>query len=314
MAKIDPLNDLANLASETTAVQTINANNDKVVVAVEKTLSRDGSTPNDMETSLDMGGFRVINVGAPIDPNDSVRFQDIGNITPQVLADIEAAADNAADAQTAATAAAASAVLAASYIGSATSAQQWTTSRSLTLTGDVAGVSAPFNGTANVSFSVTISSGAVDSSKMAVGAAVNNIGYIPLNKAGDTLTGNLRNSYVPTALAGDEVGFRILPFVEQNTDYTFIMKDAGFLYAHNNGSPHTWIVPTNTTCAFPVGTSIVLRGQGAGAVSLTPQDGTVTLRKAGSGTSGTVVLSQWGLATLIKEGTNFWVVTGVGIT
>jgi hypothetical protein len=314
MAKIDPLNDLVNLQSETTAVQVINANNDKVVAAVEKTLSRDGSTPNDMSANIDMGGFRITNVGAPVDPNDVVRLSDIGGISPTIIADIENAAENAQRAEDAADDAEASAALAASYIGSATSAQKWTTARTLTLTGNVTGATSPFDGSGNITLSTTIAAGAVAASMLAVGAAVNNIGYTPLNKAGDTMTGPVTIGYTASSLTGSEVGFRILPAVGKDVDYVFVMDDAGRFYIHNSGSAHVYYIPNNTDVAFPQGTTIVVRNNGAGNVTLAPADGSVSLRKAGSGTSGNVVMSQWGLATLIKEAVNAWVVTGVGIT
>lgn len=56
---------------------TINNNNALVEAAVENTLSRDGTTPNAMLANLDLGGFRVVNLGAPVNPTDAVRLQDV---------------------------------------------------------------------------------------------------------------------------------------------------------------------------------------------------------------------------------------------
>lgn len=41
----------------------VNANNDKIEVALENTLSRDGTAPNFMDAVLDMNGYCIINVG-----------------------------------------------------------------------------------------------------------------------------------------------------------------------------------------------------------------------------------------------------------
>lgn len=57
-----------------------NSNVDKIEAAFQNTISRDGSTPNDMGANLDLGNHRVINVGAPVSPNDAVRLQDITDI------------------------------------------------------------------------------------------------------------------------------------------------------------------------------------------------------------------------------------------
>lgn len=62
MAKVT-LSDVSNiLGNPTSAQNTINANNDAIETALENTLSRDGTTPNQMNSDLDMNGFDVLNV------------------------------------------------------------------------------------------------------------------------------------------------------------------------------------------------------------------------------------------------------------
>jgi hypothetical protein len=68
---------LTDLAAGYADVATINSNSDRVEVALENTLSRDGSTPNTMGASLDMNSNRIINVAAPVGANDVVRLQDL---------------------------------------------------------------------------------------------------------------------------------------------------------------------------------------------------------------------------------------------
>lgn len=55
------LNDLANLQNETSAVALINRNSALIETALDNTLSRDGSTPNQMTSDLDMNGNAVLN-------------------------------------------------------------------------------------------------------------------------------------------------------------------------------------------------------------------------------------------------------------
>lgn len=63
MAKLT-LADVANLlGNPTSAANTINANNALVETALENTLSRDGTTPNQMEADIDMNNNDLLNVG-----------------------------------------------------------------------------------------------------------------------------------------------------------------------------------------------------------------------------------------------------------
>jgi hypothetical protein len=68
------LSDLANLQNELTAVTTINANNALVETALENTLSRDGTTPNQMSADLDMNSNQILNLPVAVDDTDPVRF------------------------------------------------------------------------------------------------------------------------------------------------------------------------------------------------------------------------------------------------
>lgn len=61
MAKVI-LNDLQNLTNKVSAVNTININNSRIEAAMEKTLSRDGTSPNEMEASLDMNSYPIYNL------------------------------------------------------------------------------------------------------------------------------------------------------------------------------------------------------------------------------------------------------------
>jgi hypothetical protein len=56
------LTDLANLSNETTVVNSINGNNTTLENAIDNTLSRDGTSPNEMEADLDMSSNRILNL------------------------------------------------------------------------------------------------------------------------------------------------------------------------------------------------------------------------------------------------------------
>src|SRR5258707_3484687 len=76
MSKIT-LTDLVNLQNETSAVTNINSNNATLENAVDNTLSRDGTSPNQMGSNLDMNSHRIINLPAPVDPLEPVRVKDL---------------------------------------------------------------------------------------------------------------------------------------------------------------------------------------------------------------------------------------------
>lgn len=71
------LNDVANLLDFTTAATTINGNSDTIETAFDNTLSRDGTTPNQMEANIDMNSFNIINLPAPATNNSPLRLQDL---------------------------------------------------------------------------------------------------------------------------------------------------------------------------------------------------------------------------------------------
>lgn len=61
MAKIN-LSPINNLQNEATATATINSNNTTITNAIENSISRDGTQPNQMNSSLDMNSNQIINL------------------------------------------------------------------------------------------------------------------------------------------------------------------------------------------------------------------------------------------------------------
>ena len=75
MAKLT-LNDLVNLQNEASAVASINSNNAAIEAALEKTLSRDGTSPNMMGAELDMNSHRIYNLPEPTTDTEALRLID----------------------------------------------------------------------------------------------------------------------------------------------------------------------------------------------------------------------------------------------
>lgn len=92
MSKIT-LSNISNLVDTTTAQNTINNNSTVVQTAMDNTLSRDGTSPNQMNTNLDMNTNKILNLPKPLTPTEPFRLQDfstfvavpIGGTTGQIL-------------------------------------------------------------------------------------------------------------------------------------------------------------------------------------------------------------------------------------
>jgi hypothetical protein len=93
---------------------------------------------------------------------------------------------------------------------------------------------------------------------------------------------------------------------QTGTTYTLVAGDAGDLVTLTNSSPITLTVPTNASVPFATGSQITIIQSGAGNVTVVGDTG-VTVSSA----DGDLKLRvQWSAATLIKTGTNSWVLIG----
>lgn len=79
MTKVTLAN-VGNLIDATTAATTINSNSAAIVAAVENTLSRDGTQPNTMGSTLDMNSNRIINLASPASSNEPARLIDLATV------------------------------------------------------------------------------------------------------------------------------------------------------------------------------------------------------------------------------------------
>src|SRR5258708_220759 len=126
------LTQLANVQATTTGITQINSNFSTIQTAFDNTLSRDGTSPNQMGTNLDMNSNRVINLAAPVSNNDAARLVDMGTAaiasTTATAAAAAASASATASAASATSAASSSTTAATSSTNAATSATNASTS------------------------------------------------------------------------------------------------------------------------------------------------------------------------------------------
>lgn len=78
MSKITLFN-VGSLIDATTAASTINANNAIVQTSFDNTLSRDGSSPNAMNSAIDMNSNQIVNLPNPLTPTSPLRLSDLNS-------------------------------------------------------------------------------------------------------------------------------------------------------------------------------------------------------------------------------------------
>lgn len=114
---------------------------------------------------------------------------------------------------------------------------------------------------------------------------------------------------ITSADRADAVGYKGLPQNSQTAAYTLALSDIGKHISITTGGV---VIPANASVAFPIGTVIAVFNNSTSSqnISITSD----TLRLAGSTTTGTRSLANYGLATLVKVATTTWVISGSGVS
>jgi hypothetical protein len=169
---------------------------------------------------------------------------------------------------------------------------------SLSLVRDIDPVAAP----------IAVANNSVTSAMLQAGVAVSNLGYTPLNKAGDTATNLLLS---PSVVNDNSAGYLALPINEQDGNYTFVLLDAGKMVRANISSAATYTIPPSTLSKAP----IIIRNAASSSAVLTIARGAgVSLYGAGGTTNKDWALAVGGYASITVESTNTWVISGVGLS
>jgi hypothetical protein len=137
---------------------------------------------------------------------------------------------------------------------------------------------------------------------------------------GNTLSvaGNITSGNISTAgnISGNTNGFAIgylnIPQVAAS-NATLGLTDAGKHYYSTSSGNFTLTIPTNATVAFATGTAISIVVQSAGNVLVNAISG-VTLYMAGNSTAANRVVSNYGMATLMKVASDTWMINGTGVS
>jgi len=92
----------------------------------------------------------------------------------------------------------------------------------------------------------------------------------------------------------------------QTTSYSAVLSDRDKVVEISNASANNFVIPTNASVAFPIGSTITITQTGAGQTTIAPASGAVTV----NGTPGLKLRTQWSTATVFKRGTDSWLAFG----
>jgi hypothetical protein len=117
-----------------------------------------------------------------------------------------------------------------------------------------------------------------------------------------------------TGLTDASVGFRNIPVNSQSAAYTTVAADNGKLILHpsTDANARTFTIDSNANVAYPVGTAITFVNMTSQVVTIAITSDTMYL--AGTGTTGSRSLAQYGMATAVKLTSTTWLINGNGLT
>jgi len=110
------------------------------------------------------------------------------------------------------------------------------------------------------------------------------------------------------------VGYINIPQNSQSAAYTLVAADAGkhIFHPSTDANARTFTIPANSSVAYPIGTAISFVNMASQVISIAITTDTMYL--AGTGTTGTRSLAQYGTATALKLDATTWIISGAGLT
>ena len=186
-------------------------------------------------------------------------------------------------------------------------------------TGDVTGQAssvdneiALFSGTGGKTIKRATTTGVLKATSGVIAAATAGTDYVaPGGALGTPSSGTLSNCTVDGT---DAVGFRNAPVNSQSAAYTLVLADAGKVILHpsTDANARTFTIPANASVAYAVGTVLTFVNMTSQVVTIAITSDTMYL--AGTGTTGSRSLAQYGMATAVKLTSTTWLINGSGLT
>jgi hypothetical protein len=142
-------------------------------------------------------------------------------------------------------------------------------------------------------------------------AAVGNT-TMTVTGTGANITGTLNvTGNITGNTAGFAIGYLNIPQVAA-ANATLALTDAGKHYYSTSAGNFTLTIPSNASVGFSTGAAISIVVQSAGNVLVNAAAG-VTLYMAGNSSAANRVVSNYGMATLLKVATDTWMINGTGV-
>ena len=265
----------------TISSSTTNTTNSDIATALTNCITRDGqSTPS---ANLPMNAKKLTGLAAGTTAGDSVRYEQI-----QYVEGVSSAGTSGY-------------VLTSNGAGTAPSFQ------SLSVTGFLPTTGGTMTG------AITFAAGQTFTGTLPLtgGTMTGNIVFNSGQPLGTPSSGTLSSCTVDGT---DAVGFRNIPVNSQSAAYTAVLADSGkcILHPSTDANARTFTIPANGSVAYPIGTAISFVNMTSQVVSIAITTDTMYL--AGTGTTGTRSLAQYGTATALKLTSTTWIISGAGLT
>jgi hypothetical protein len=134
-------------------------------------------------------------------------------------------------------------------------------------------------------------------------------------KSGAAMTGDLTDLGAGSTVkdpggTARTIGYRQIPSNPQTGAYVLALADVGKCIDITTGGV---TVPANSSVAFAVGDTIAAYNGSSSNQTISPASG-VTLRLAGTATTGARTMAQRGWVTLRKVGADEWISSGAGLS
>lgn len=186
---------------------------------------------------------------------------------------------------------------------------------SATTTVSTSGATAPTSGqvltatgSASATWQTPASVGSASSGSVAIALATASVTPVTVKNALPPTVGQVLTA-TSASVANWQTPASVSPTItlgtQSGTSYTFALGDAGTEVEFTSSSAIALTVPTNASVAFPTGTPINFRQQGTGQITVAGASG-VTVNSS----NGLKSRAQYSTLSLIKDGTNTWVLSG----
>jgi hypothetical protein len=109
-------------------------------------------------------------------------------------------------------------------------------------------------------------------------------------------------------------GFLEVPQQSKSAAYTTVLSDAGKHLYHpsTDANARTFTIDSNANVPYPIGTTLTFINETSNVVTIAITSDTLVL--AGTGSTGSRSLAQYGMATAVKVTSTRWYINGIGLS